>query len=133
MAWYHAARAASEFWYGPSDTRDEAIAKGRARHGSKFCVAEGKPFDNNLTVFEANIAPVFDRFDSLNDQNFGEEGEGGPLHWDAEACADLSRRLNATFAAWATEHGYDRGWQLDLGDPEEIRPVLTVASAGACA
>jgi len=28
---------------------------------------------------------------------------------------------------WATEHGYERGWQLDLADPEEIRPVLTLA------
>jgi len=122
----------SEFWFGPAVTRDEAIAKGRLRHGSRFAVAEGKPFDNDLNVFDPNIAPVFDRFDSLNDLNFGEEGEGGPLHWDTEACADLSCRLNTVFAEWARLHGYERGWQLDLADGEEIRPVLTLARAEAC-
>lgn len=127
MPWYHARTVTSEFWFGPADTRAEAIAKGKLRHGSRFAVAQGKPFENDLNVFEPNVAPVFDRFDSLNDQNFGENGEGGPLHWDDEACADLSRRLNRVFAEWATEHGYERGWQLDLADPEEIRPVLTLA------
>lgn len=133
MPWYHARAAASEFWFGPSETRDEAIEKGRTRHGTRFWVAEGKPFENDLDVFEPNVAPVFDRFDALNDHNFGEEGEGGPLHWNGEACADLSRRLNRVFAEWATEHGYQRGWQLDLGDAQEIRPVLSLAGAGACA
>ncbi len=132
MPWYHARTVTSEFWFGPAVTRDEAIAKGRLRHGSRFAVAEGKPFENDLGVFDPDIAPVFDRFDTLNDQNFGEEGEGGPLHWDAVACADLSRRLNAVFGEWARSHGYERGWQLDLADGEEIRPVLTLARAEAC-
>ena len=51
---------------------------------------------------------------------------------DAEACADLSRRLNTVFAEWARSLGYERGWQLDLADGEEIRPVLTLARAEAC-
>lgn len=132
MPWYHAPAATSEFWFGPSDTRDAAIAKGKERHGPRFWISEGKPFENDLKVFEPNVAPVIDRFDTVNEQNFGEDGEGGPLHWDEEACADLSRRLNAVFARWAIEHGYQRGWQLDLGDSEEIRPVLTLAHAGVC-
>jgi hypothetical protein len=65
MPWYHARTVTSEFWFGPAVTRDEAIAKGKLRHGSRFAVAEGKPFENDLDVFESTIAPVFDRFDSL--------------------------------------------------------------------
>lgn len=128
MAWYHAPAVDAEFWFGPSETRDAAIAKGRAHHGPvRFWVAEGKPFGNDLDVFEPDAAPVVDSFDRINEQNFGEDGEGGPLHWDEAACADLSRRLNAVFAEWATQHGYQNGWQLDLGDGEEVRPLLTLA------
>jgi hypothetical protein len=128
MAWYHAATADAEFWFGPADTRDAAIANGRVRHGpGRLWVAEGKPFEADLRVFEPDVAPVVDRFDSINGEIFGEDGEGSPLYWDEEACSDLSRRLNATFAEWATKHGYQRGWQLDLGDAEEVRPTLTLA------
>lgn len=132
MAWYHAASSEAEFWFGPAETREAAIANGRIRHGSgRLWIAQGKPFENDLDVFEADVAVIVDRFDSINEQNFGEDGEGGPLHWDEEACADLSRRLNATFAAWATSHGYHRGWQLDLADAAEVRPTLTLARAEA--
>ena len=133
MAWYHAATADAEFWFGPAATRDDAIARGRARLGTgRLWVAEGKPFENELRVFATDVAPVVDSFDRINELNFGEDGEGGPLHWDEEACADLSRRLNAAFAEWATKHGYHRGWQLDLADGEEVRPTLTLARADTC-
>jgi len=55
------------------------------------------------------------------------------LHWYDEACADLSRRLNRVFAEWAKEHGFERGYQLDLADGEDVRPVLTLARAEVCA
>jgi hypothetical protein len=128
MAWYHAAAVDAEFWFGPSDTRDSAIAKGRVHYGPvRFWIAEGKPFGNDLEVFDPDVAVVVDSFDRINEENFGEDGQGGPVHWDAAACADLSRRLNAVFAEWANEHGYQNGWQLDLADGEEVRPLLTVS------
>lgn len=128
MAWYHAAAANAEFWFGPADTREAAITNGRTRHGTgRFWVAQGGPFAADLRVFESDVAPVVDRFDSINGEIFGEDGEGGPLYWDDVACADLSKRLNAVFADWATTHGYHRGWQLDLADGEEVRPTLTLA------
>lgn len=131
--WYTATALDAEFWFDGGDTREEAIAKGRARYGAEtFWIGLGAPVANNLDIFDQAVTPVTLAFDDANEANYGEDGEGGPTHWGPEDCADLSRRLNVVFAAWAQEHGYERGWVLDFSEQHEIRPRLTLAHSGEC-
>ena len=131
--WYTATERDAELWFDGGDTREEAIAKGRTRYGTAtFWIGLASARGNRLDIFDEAVTPVTLAFDDANEENFGEDGEGGPNHWGPEDCADLSRRLNVVFAAWAQEHGYERGWVLDFAEREEIRPVLTLAHAGTC-
>lgn len=129
--WYYARERGAEYWLGGCLTRDEAINRGRAwATGETFWIALGAPFKNKLDIFDESATPVTLAFDDANEANYGEDGEGGPHHWDEAHVADLSRRLNNVFADWAQERGYQRGWVLDLTEQAEIRPILTLARAG---
>lgn len=129
--WYFASEIDAEYWFGGSDTRAEAIEKGRFwAKGEAFWIGLGTASANKLDIFDTAVTPVTLAFDDANEENYGEDGEAGPNHWDEDHCADLSRRLNAVFGAWAREHGYERGWMLDFTEQEEIRPILTLARAG---
>lgn len=129
--WYFASEKDAEYWLGGSDTRAEAIEKGRFwAKGEAFWIGLGAPTENKLDIFDRIATPVTLAFDDANEAGYGEDGEGGPHHWDEEHVADLSRRLNAVFGAWAREHGYERGWILDLTEQEEIRPILTLSRSG---
>ena len=131
--WYYASDPEAEYWLGGCETRDHAIDKGRAwAKGESFWIGLGTTPLNRLHIFDEAVTPVVLAFDDANEENYGEDGEGGPAHWDENACADLSRRLNAVFGAWAGEHGYERGWILDVTELAEIRPILKLTTAGAC-
>lgn len=131
--WYYAFEMDAEYWFGGSDTRAEVIEKGRlCAKGETFWIGVGSPTSNRLDIFDKAATPVTLAFDDANEANYGEDGEGGPHHWDETHVADLARRLNAVFAVWAGEHGYQRGWILDFTDQEEIRPILTLARTGTC-
>ena len=129
--WYYAREMDAEYWLGACLTREEAIDRGRAwAKGETFWISLGTPFTNKLDIFDEAATPVTLAFDDANESNYGEDGEGGPHHWDEADVADLSRRLNTVFSDWAHEHGYQRGWVLDLTEQAEIRPILTLARAG---
>jgi len=129
--WYYGGDVDSEYWLGGCLTREEAIDRGRAwAKGETFCIGLGAPSDNKLDIFDKSATPVILAFDDANETNYGEDGEGGPHHWDEAHVAELARRLNALFGEWAREHGYQRGWVLDFTEQEEIRPILTLARAG---
>ena len=126
--WYYAIENDAEYWHGSCLTREEAIDRGRAwAKGKTFWIALGVPADNEVDIFDELATPVTLAFDDANEANYGEDGEGGPHHWDETHVADLARRLNAVFGEWAREHGYQRGWILDFSDQEQIRPILTLA------
>jgi hypothetical protein len=129
--WYYASEREAELWFGSCLTREEAIDRGRAwAKGETFWIGLGAPDDNKLDIFEKAATPVTLAFDDANEANYGEDGEGGPQHWDEAHVADLALRLNAVFGEWARGHGYQRGWILEFTDLEEIRPILTLARAG---
>lgn len=129
--WYYASEINAEHWFGSCLTREEAIDRGRAwANGETFCIGLGVPTENKLDIFDKAATPVTLAFDDANEANYGEDGEGGPHHWDETHVADLSRRLNAVFGEWAQERGYQRGWILDITEQAEIRPILTLARAG---
>jgi len=129
--WYYASELDSEYWFGGCLTREEAIDRGRAfAKGDTFWIGLGAPTDNKLDIFDKEATPVTLAFDDANEANYGEDGEGGPHHWDETHVADLARRLNTVFAEWAREHGYQRGWILDFTEQDEIRPILTLSRAG---
>lgn len=131
--WYYASNSDAEYWFGGCDTRADAIEKGRAwAEGESFWIGFGTTPLNRLHIFDEAVTPVILAFDEANEENYGEDGEGGPTHWDEDACADLSRRLNAVFGTWAREHGYERGWILDVTDLAEVRPLLTLTRARNC-
>jgi hypothetical protein len=132
--WYYAREMDAEYWLGGCLTREEAIDRGRALgKGETFWIGLGVPNENKLDIFDEAATPVALAFDDANEANYGEDGEGGPHHWDETHVADLSRRLNAVFADWARERGYQRGWIFDITDQAEIRPILTLARAGVIA
>lgn len=131
----------AEFWFGPHPTREEAATAAAARFPHVgFWTAQAEPQANELDIFTPAMAveggPIADAFAARNEETFGEDGEGGPRWWTEDAIAVLIKRLNYQFAAWATEHGYQRGWMLDVRDQQWTdppprtapvrRPVLTL-------
>jgi len=109
----------AELWFGPHASREIAAEKCRARWpDTGFWIAEGRVQTNRLDVIDRGVfqpdGPVGQAFDLINEELIGEGGEGGSWEWSAEAIDMLVQRLNVQFAAWATEHGYHRGWTLDL-------------------
>lgn len=131
----------AEFWFGPHPTRVEAATAASTRFpDAGFWTAHAEPQANELDIFTPAMAveggPIADAFAARNEETFGENGEGGPRWWTEDAIAVLINRLNYQFAAWATEHGYQRGWMLDVRDQQWTdppprtapvrRPVLTL-------
>lgn len=131
MAWYVARRPDSEFWIGPCRSREAAIERGKVEYDvyDDFYVQEAEQTRNRLEIITDDDLEDADFsnagfFSSLNEENFGEDGEGGPSHWAEDHRKDLAKRLNETFAAWAKEHGYDKGFMLDFkGTAERIAMV----------
>ncbi|WP_342658677.1 hypothetical protein NPJ82_06005 [Sphingomonas sp. NY01] len=137
----------AEIWYGPHVTREAAaIAAGQRFPGVGFWTAEAVPQTNALDIFEPSMFEpdgcIADVFEDVNAELLGEDGEGGPNHWDTDAVAALVKRLNYQFTAWAREHGYQRGWMLDVSAEEwtpacnpaptgRLRPVLSLAMGGS--
>lgn len=131
----------AEFWFGPHPTREAAATAAAARFPDVgFRTAQAEPQANELNIFTPAMAteggPIADAFTDRNEETFGEDGEGGPRWWTEDAIAVLIKRLNYQFAAWATEHGYQRGWMLDINEEQWTpppprtapvrRPVLTL-------
>lgn len=137
-AFYYSTTAAfkdAELWFGPHPTRESAATAAAARcPGAGFWTAEAEPQANELDIFTPAMAgeggAIAAAFEARNKQTFGEDGEGGPTWWSEDAIATLIKRLNYQFAAWATEHGYQRGWMLDIHDQQWTPPPPRMASAG---
>ena len=110
----------AETWFGPHPSRDAAIMAGRAKTDQAFWTAAGQPMEHDLSIFSPAIASeggaIATAFDERNGQNLGEDGESGPSWWTPDHVRDLITRLNAAFAAWATDHGYHRAWMIDVTD-----------------
>lgn len=122
----------AEFWFGPHSTREEAATAAAARFPDiGFWTAQAEPQANELDIFTPAMAgeggAIADAFEARNKQTFGEDGEGGPLWWTEDAIGKLITRLNYQFAAWATEHGYQRGWMLDIHDEQWTSPTPRTA------
>ena len=136
----------AELWFGPHASREIAAEKCRTRWPDVgFWIAEGRAQANRLDVIDRGLFQpdglVGQSFDLINEELIGEGGEGGSWEWSPDAIDTLVQRLNVQFAAWATEHGYQRGWTLDLTAeewtpaqatvPEEARnrPMLSLAGS----
>lgn len=132
----------ADSWFGPHASREAAGEAARNRFPDVgFWTAEAVPQTNRLDLFASEMfeyeGTLADTFDAANCETIGEDGEGGSSQWNETAIADLVTRLNYQFAAWANQHGYQRGWTLDVKDerwtgvPERAgasgRPVLSLA------
>ncbi|WP_343526717.1 ATP-binding protein [Sphingomonas sp.] len=110
----------AETWYGPHASRSDAIMAAQAKTDEAFWTAIGKPMEHDLSIFTPAMAAedgaIATAFDDRNGQNLGEDGESGPTWWTEDHVRDLIDRLNATFSAWAKDHGYHRAWMLDVTD-----------------
>jgi hypothetical protein len=120
--WYYAGSEDAEHWFGALATRDEAIAAGKADHGQDpFWVCFGCKMKHALDVFDDDLDGVTCAFENANEDMFGEDGQGSPEEeWTDKQRKDLAARLNATFAAWAKEHGHDRAYMLDMRSAEQV-------------
>lgn len=132
----------AETWFGPHASREAAGKAARKRFPDVgFWTAEAVPQTNRLDLFAPAMfqydGTLADTFEAANCETIGEDGQGGSSEWDEVAIAELVTRLNYQFAAWANQHGYQRGWTLDVKDeqwtgaPEPAgangRPVLSLA------
>ncbi|EGI55062.1 hypothetical protein SUS17_2082 [Sphingomonas sp. S17] len=118
----------ADFWFGPHGSREAAVTAARAKTDEEFWTATGRPVRHDLDIFDMDMVQengaIADAFDAANAQNLGEDGESGPMWWEEDAAQKLIDRLNATFTAWAKEHGYERGWALDMNDERHHGPNL---------
>lgn len=118
----------AEMWFGPHPSREAAVNAAVAKTDEGFWTATGRPVQHDLSIFNMDMVQeggaIAGAFDNANGQNFGEDGESGPMWWEEEAAQQLIDRLNATFTAWAGEHGYERGWALDMNDEHYHGPNL---------
>ncbi|RSU65482.1 hypothetical protein BRX36_10585 [Sphingomonas sp. S-NIH.Pt1_0416] len=112
----------AEAWFGPLGSREAAATAARAKTDEGFWTATARPVNHDLGIFDMDMVQekgaIADAFDAANGQNLGDDGESGPMWWDEVAAQQLIDRLNATFATWAKEHGYERGWALDTNDEQ---------------
>lgn len=112
----------AEMWFGPHPSREAAATAALAKTDEGFWTATARPVEHDLDIFDMDMVQdkgaIADAFDAANGQNLGDDGESGPMWWDEEAAQQLIDRLNATFTAWAREHGYERGWALDTNDEQ---------------
>jgi hypothetical protein len=112
----------AEAWFGPHGSREAAATAARAKTDEGFWIATGRPVQHDLAIFDMDMVQekgaIADAFDAANGQNLGDGGESGPLWWEEDAAQQLIDRLNATFTAWAKEHGYERAWALDTNDEQ---------------
>lgn len=127
--WYYAGSEDAEHWYAAGETREDAIEAGRVTYAGEqesFAISAGRPMRHHLAPFTDDVEGVASAFISANEELFGEDGQGMPEEeWSDEQCRDLAERLNATFAAWAKEHGHDKAYMLDLSAGE----VVTIGDA----
>lgn len=118
----------AEMWFGPHSSREAAADAARAKTDEGFWTATGRPFQHDLDIFDMDMVQpegaISRAFDAVNGQNLGEDGESGPMWWEEDAAQQLIDRLNATFTAWAKEHGYERGWALDMNAEQYHGPNL---------
>lgn len=118
----------AELWFGPHGSREAAVTAALAKTDEGFWTATGRPVQHDLAIFDMDMVQengaIAAAFDDANGQNLGEDGESGPLWWEEDAAQQLIDRLNATFTAWAKEHGYERGWALDMNDEQYHGPNL---------
>lgn len=123
--WFYAGSEDAESWYGYKATREEAIKAGANEYpGEPFWLSSGAPMRHDLHVFDDDLDGVISTFQNRNEELFGEDGQGDPeTDWTDTQCRDLAARLNATFAEWAHENGFDRAYMLDLKHGERIEPA----------
>ncbi|KTW02811.1 hypothetical protein [Sphingomonas sanguinis] len=125
----------AEAWFGPHGSREAAATAALAKTDEGFWTATGRPVQHDLAIFDMDMVQekgaIADAFDAANGQNLGDDGESGPLWWEEEAAQQLIDRLNATFTAWAKEHGYERGWALDTNDEQWHGPNVPARVAPA--
>ncbi|MDK8186697.1 MULTISPECIES: hypothetical protein [Sphingomonas] len=125
----------AEAWFGPHGSREAAATAARAKTDEGFWTATARPVSHDLDIFDMDMVQekgaIADAFDAANGQNLGDDGESGPMWWDEDAAQQLIDRLNATFTAWAKEHGYERGWALDTNDEQWHGPNVPARVAPA--
>ncbi len=122
--WYYAGSEDAEHWFVGGDTREAAIQAGRDHYDGEqeaFAISAGTPMRHQLDPFTDDVEGVINAFQNANEEMFGENGQGDPeVDWTDDQCRDLARRLNATFAEWAKDHGHDKAYMLDLSKGEIV-------------
>jgi hypothetical protein len=117
-SWCYATNADAETWTA-ADSREDAIARGRLDYdGAPFVIARGRP------VAPTDLRPADGRWvweNALDNAELPEQALERLAPTDAEL-ADLTRRLRATFDAWAAPVCARARYSLVEGKAEEIRP-----------
>lgn len=126
MGWYWAEHEDNEHWYGPHASREEALSHARLEGRESAWVQEGTPMKHCLDLFDMDdtydeYGCIAQKFDCANEELYGEDGQNGPDTWTDEHRKELVAVLNKTFAEWATKHGYDKAYMLDMpNDAEKV-------------
>lgn len=116
--WGHCRHEHSERYDGAYETRDEAIAEGRAQHGddAAFWILEGARPD------AASFMPDADDIIERMHESASEHGEAAEEYPDVSD--EAKAELDAILTAWARKHAEPRFW-IGTGEPEKIEPPET--------
>lgn len=113
--WGYSSSPDAEQWSGECETREEAIAEGRAEYeGEEFWIVEGKRLD------PARFMPDPDRIlDEAGERAFDEVGDIAEDF--PETTKEARDELAALLVTWARKHISCEFWQA-VGKPERIKP-----------
>jgi hypothetical protein len=107
----------SERLHGPHDSRDEAIAAGRAYFGADQPVYVWPCAYPGPAEFVPSASDIIERMGEAAGDNYGEIAADFP-----EVTDDGKVALDALLEAWADKHVTNSFW-VAIGDPERIDPA----------
>lgn len=117
----------AEFYNGPCETRDQAIAEARGDDGDEygFVIIEADRSVPKTTIFDAG--GVFERYNEWNEECWGEDG--ADIDCTREQELDLEAMLAAAFDEWFKKHGIERrGWAFGTTrNQETFQPITNAA------
>jgi hypothetical protein len=99
--WWICPEQDGEEYFGPYDTKEEALKAGRKEYEAGFMLAEASSAELNDDIFEAGN--VFTTAQDLNEENLNSEGDAGFDDATAEQCLILEQRLNKVWKEWRAE------------------------------
>lgn len=116
--WFYAYSEDAETWMGRCDTRDDAIAQGKAEYDDDFWITEADSAKVSFDIFDTDR--ILEDYEEANIECWGEDGPD--ISPSKDQRRELEALLSAAFKGWAERHNL-KGHIWSFGNVRNVEKI----------